>query len=319
MTPPPPPPRRIVKPPPPPMIAARRTSDRTSDWVVPFLIAIVALLLLTLFLIVIALWSTRGHSSIADGSGSASGSALESGKSVESQTSSEPTNHASSTPPDNLPPPPTKTHGSQSPATNTSRPQEPSGDTSSAIEQQHPIITGSKEEDNSSSVLGGSFFGIRAEGQRFVYVVDRSGSMGDIRYERAKTELIRSLAGLSRTQEFFVILYSDDSYPMFFPRKTTEFVKASDEAIEQVRDWVNGLGVNGGTNPEPALTKALRMKPDAVFFLTDGEIPASTADSVQRENGGKVTVHTIGFTNPASESVLREIADQSGGKYLFVP
>jgi hypothetical protein len=61
------------------------------------------------------------------------------------------------------------------------------------------------------------------------------------------------------------------------------------------------------------------MKPDAVFFLTDGAIPDSTADTVRQANTGSVSVHSIGFTNRAGETVLRRIADENNGDYLFVP
>ena len=47
------------------------------------------------------------------------------------------------------------------------------------------------------SGAGAEFFGIRARGQRFAYVVDISGSMGQNgRLELALGELVRSLAAL---------------------------------------------------------------------------------------------------------------------------
>jgi hypothetical protein len=211
---------------------------------------------------------------------------------------------------------PTQTAANSS--SKSSPPPQPRGDMAPSAGVPGPIST-LKDDEDTSSVLGGSFFGIRADGRRFVYVVDCSGSMVGAPYQRAQQELIRSLAALSKSQEFFVILYSDNSYPMYFPKNTQEFVKASDAAIEQVQTWVTNFSHHGGTNPEPALEQALKMKPDAVFFLTDGAIPDSTPDSVRQANSSNVSVHTIGFTNRAGESTLQQIADENNGSYLYVP
>ena len=60
-----------------------------------------------------------------------------------------------------------------------------------------------------------SFFGIRARGQFFVYVVDCSGSMiDDDRMPRATIELRRSVFGLREPQRFEVIFYNSESIPM---------------------------------------------------------------------------------------------------------
>ena len=54
-----------------------------------------------------------------------------------------------------------------------------------------------------------SFFDIAAKGNRFVYVVDRSGSMFDHGAIRvAKEELVTSLAALEQTQQFQVLFYN---------------------------------------------------------------------------------------------------------------
>src|SRR5262249_48107668 len=61
-----------------------------------------------------------------------------------------------------------------------------------------------------------SFFGIRAQGQFFVYVVDCSGSMiDDSRLVRAKSELRRSIMSLQLPQRFQIIFYNDR--PLAFP------------------------------------------------------------------------------------------------------
>lgn len=235
---PPPPPRRKVSPPPLPKMAGQGIPRRDSDWMLPFLIAAIALFLLLLILIAILLWVRLDGSQIADGSGTTNGSA---GQSASPSERNAPAKAASQpdAPPSQTPRQSRQTfQDAKSPAGNRPPTSQTGGDTSMANGQKGPIATQSSSDEDTSSVLGGSFFGIRAEGQRFVYVVDCSGSMTGAPYDRATQELVRSLAALAKTQEFFVILYSDDSYPMFMPKISHKFAKASDQAIEQVQTWV---------------------------------------------------------------------------------
>ncbi len=60
-----------------------------------------------------------------------------------------------------------------------------------------------------------TFFGIRARGQFFIYVVDCSGSMvDDDRLTRATLELRHSVLSLHEPQKFEVIFYNHESIPM---------------------------------------------------------------------------------------------------------
>src|SRR5262249_52423412 len=60
-----------------------------------------------------------------------------------------------------------------------------------------------------------TFFGVRARGLFFVYVVDCSGSMmDDDRMPRATIELRRSVLALQSPQKFEVIFYNNESIPM---------------------------------------------------------------------------------------------------------
>jgi hypothetical protein len=180
--------------------------------------------------------------------------------------------------------------------------------------------SGFRRDDEGRSVGGGSFFGIRADGRRFVYVVDCSGSMNGQPFERATAELLSSLANLAESQQFFVILFSTDSYPMFHPTASPEFLNATDDALKRVKTWLREFSEGGaGTEPEPSLVQALSLNPDAVFFLSDGAVPNSTADTVRTANPKKVPVHAIGFTNRAGETVLKQIAHENRGRYRFVP
>ena len=61
---------------------------------------------------------------------------------------------------------------------------------------------------------GTSFFGIEAAGESVVYIVDRSGSMQGARWNRATSELLKSVNSLKPDQKFFVFLFSGKCHPM---------------------------------------------------------------------------------------------------------
>ena len=100
-----------------------------------------------------------------------------------------------------------------------------------------------------------SFFGLRARGQFFVFVVDQSGSMiDDDRLTRAKIELLRSVFALQPPQRFEVIFFNEEATPMPggpLPRPADLKTK------NQLTSWLHLIGPDGGTDPRPAMAQAL--------------------------------------------------------------
>ena len=78
----------------------------------------------------------------------------------------------------------------------------------SAMEKEASSTTSNKT--NPLAGPSGSFFGINASGQKFVYVIDKSGSMKGRRYERATGELMASVERLNDSQYFYVMMFSSD-------------------------------------------------------------------------------------------------------------
>jgi hypothetical protein len=161
-----------------------------------------------------------------------------------------------------------------------------------------------------------SFFGLKAKGQRFVYVVDCSGSMLDeARLARAKDELRRSVWRLQPPQQFKVIFYNDEPIPMpgDLPRSADLTSKS------QLLAWLRLIEPDGGTEPRGALAQALALRPDAVFLLSDGEFPEGTVEAVARSNRRKVPIHCVDLSGGAAGDQLRRIAHDSGGRYAPRP
>ncbi len=179
---------------------------------------------------------------------------------------------------------------------------------------------------------GASFFGLEASGQRFAYIVDRSTSMktlipsGELsRWELTQIELIRSVHGLSANSEFYVVLYSSDAIPLF---GGSEWIKASQANKTSTAYAMMSTGANGGTMPIDAFTAVLTLdpKPDAVYFMTDGEFDQDVPGRVAQMNRRRrVPIHCILFGDPGSiektqrvEGMLQSIARSSRGRYRHV-
>jgi hypothetical protein len=122
-----------------------------------------------------------------------------------------------------------------------------------------------------------NFFGVSGYGQTFVYVVDCSGSMSEgHKFERAVYELLQSIEQLKSDQRYFIIFYNHRSFPM----DAAGLVGATPAHFEKTRDWVAHARPHGGTVPQPALLAALAMKPDAIFFLSDGLFDPDTGCAI---------------------------------------
>ncbi|MFO0960333.1 MAG: vWA domain-containing protein [Isosphaeraceae bacterium] len=156
-----------------------------------------------------------------------------------------------------------------------------------------------------------SFFGQKASGKVFVFVIDCSGSMGDGRLARAKSELRRTIASMRFPQQYLVIFYND------LARVMPGGVPRSGDATSTARleAWMSTVEAFGGTDPRSAMRTALGIHPDAIFLLTDGEYPRGSAESINGQNTGPVPVHCIDLGDGSGAASLRAIATHSGGTY----
>ena len=168
---------------------------------------------------------------------------------------------------------------------------------------------------------GASFFGIEARGSRFAYIVDVSGSMNEGRLAGMQRELTRSIDGLLEHSSFAVVFYSSQARMLGgrsrWMRATQRHKTLADREIRAVTS-------NGGTQPQPAFDAVfkLRPKPDAIYFMTDGEFGQGIAAYVAQMNessGQRTPIHCISFVERTSERLLRSIAEQSGGTYTHIP
>ncbi len=168
-------------------------------------------------------------------------------------------------------------------------------------------------------------FGTTGTGKRFVYVFDRSGSMGGgsrSALGAAKRELIRSFNSLTAQQEFLIVFYNQD--PIVFPQK--DLALADSRGKRNAENFVDTIAANGGTDHMAALKRALACKPDVIFFLTDADEPKMSNGNLAEikrlaRDAGGVQINAIEFgvgekISPDGNFIQR-LAQDNGGQYIY--
>lgn len=169
-----------------------------------------------------------------------------------------------------------------------------------------------------------SIFGVPGEGYKFVYVFDRSGSTGGPRNTlgAAKAELVASLNGLQSNHQFQIIFYNE--HPVIFnPAGAGRLVFATEQNKELARRFIGAITSDGGTRHEEALVLALKLQPDVIFFLTDGDDPQLLPQQLERihRRSGGTQINAIEFgLGPRSgqENFMVRLARENGGRYGYV-
>lgn len=192
---------------------------------------------------------------------------------------------------------------------------------------------GSRDGDGKSA----KFFGMRATGNRFVYVLDRSGSMGSQtqgpndqfqRFDVARNELMNSVESLRPHQEFYVVLFSNRIRRMFDAESVlARPIKATPENKSRLRYWLSTIEAEGGTDARKSLQLAFKMDPDAIFMLSDGEFRDENNDALPKsidiakrffQEQRPIQINSIAFEDQRSKINMQQLADASGGQFRFV-
>jgi hypothetical protein len=160
-----------------------------------------------------------------------------------------------------------------------------------------------------------------------VYVLDHSGSMIDT-FDFLREEVKKSLSGLGPRHKFSVVMFSE-KVDATFPEDGSGLRIASPDAKRELNNFVDNVRAAGKNDDlyEPfaeGLRKAFAMKPNIIYFLTDGNFDPKVVDEARRLNqaaGNKVRIHTLAFirVSKEAEKALETIAtDSNKGTFKFV-
>jgi von Willebrand factor type A domain len=163
------------------------------------------------------------------------------------------------------------------------------------------------------------------EGHSFVFVIDRSASMGAGglgAIGAAAKELAAQLGSLTADQKFQVVAYNESS--VYFTGR--ELIPATDENKQKLVSYIANLGDYGQTEHERGLLAALRLKPEVIFLLTDGGDPHLRPGQINflaEQAGARTSIHCIQFGTGTADAIpadhfLRRLAAETGGSYAFI-
>jgi len=214
------------------------------------------------------------------------------------------------------------------------------------------------EEQASEEVkesVGLTFFGIRTDSERVLFVLDLSGSMNfsmvprsnpdddmsrptddpqegeQSRLEAAKIALTRALGGIGDGAVFNIIFYASDVWSW-----QDDLLDMNGETRSEAMRYVEDLDAVGGTNIYGALSQAFELagvsggdgwedpRIDTIFFLSDGRPsvglttdPSEILEFVRELNqSAGIVIHTIGLSGAQDAFLMRSLAEQNGGTYV---
>lgn len=166
-----------------------------------------------------------------------------------------------------------------------------------------------------------SFFGLKAQGQRVVFVIDRSASMGlHGALATATRELLASVEQLPADALFQVIVYHRQAEPIL--PGSPVWLSASADVKRRVGEAMETLRAEGSTDHLPALRRALGQHPDVIFFLTDADdLTPEQQREISRLNRGQAIIHTIELTlanQRRPDMPMQVLARENRGRYQAV-
>ncbi len=171
-----------------------------------------------------------------------------------------------------------------------------------------------------------NFYGTGGNAMRIVYLLDHSGSLLD-NFNFLQKEVKRSVQNLLPVQMFGLIVFAGTEEGTQVLTPGTGLVRATTEVKREAGAKMD-LVVSKGRNDDEfdpffdAFQKAFAMKPQLIYFLTDGRFDPKLIDAVKNLNNGKtkIRINTIAFVGKDDGyfDQMRQISKDSGGTFKFV-
>lgn len=201
------------------------------------------------------------------------------------------------------------------------------------------LAAGLNKAASGMSRVGGTsmvkFFGKTTQVQAVVFVVDISGSMvmgtkNAKTYDDLEDEVKRVIRGLDEKTLFGIVAFSGDAYLY-----KDELVPASKDEKQRAIFWLRKQSPVGwdkadeeekkrhqGTRADRGLEAAFKLKPDTIFFVSDGEptgaSPAQVLKSVEKWQKGlpkPVAINSVAYLADSGQNFMKELATQNKGSF----
>lgn len=170
-----------------------------------------------------------------------------------------------------------------------------------------------------------TLFGLPGSGSKFLYVLDTSDSMTLPQgrpLATAKQEIVDSIDKLDKLCEFYVIHYNN--VPRLLDMTAGRNCFGTEDNKLAAKRLIAAIPTGQRTEHEPAIIMALRMRPDVLYLMTDGDDPAlerRDLERISRVNEGQAIIHAVQFGKGAPKrgaDWLKQLAKENRGQYKFV-
>ncbi|XP_052099163.1 von Willebrand factor A domain-containing protein 5A-like isoform X2 [Mytilus californianus] len=156
--------------------------------------------------------------------------------------------------------------------------------------------------------------------REFIFVIDRSGSMGNVRIKKAKETLLLLLKSLPVGCLFNVVSFGSNFSTLF--EQSEEY---NEKTLKQALSLQEQMEADmGGTEILQPLKQIYSKNckqgyPRQIFLLTDGGV-SNTNEVIKlaKKNNGNTRVFTFGIGDGASTSLIKNVAKASNGKAIFI-
>lgn len=177
------------------------------------------------------------------------------------------------------------------------------------------------------AVFGGStvtFFGVTSQAKKIVFIIDHSGSMiGRLHLVRA--EVRHAINHLMPFQKFAIVVFA--AYPHILGNQTG-LIRATRPALTEMDFLLKGHHIiaegrnNGMVQPfAMAFRVAYAMKPDVIYFLTDGHFSPKLLQFISRQtlqNPVPVNTFSLLSSDPIFEHEMQLIAQMTHGTFHLI-
>ena len=163
----------------------------------------------------------------------------------------------------------------------------------------------------------------RMEGRSFLFLLDRSKSMGSTGLgvvQAARKELAGAVEKLDSHHKFQILGYNNITSPMKAPR----LLHASKENKLAVPKFVGNMAAYGPTNHIVGIISAISYQPDVIVLLTDGGSPGLNEQElkqIRNATGGQIQIHCVQFGLGAQrheDEFMGLLAAQNGGTFRYI-
>ena len=163
----------------------------------------------------------------------------------------------------------------------------------------------------------------RMTGRSFVFVIDRSHSMGSQGLGvimAAREELSAAINQLEPHHYFQIVGYHENTVTM----SNRQLLPASPSNKLMVPGHIANLSAFGATNHENGLIAAAAFKPDVIVFLTDGGYPELNSGQlamIHRIVPRNCQIHCVQFGVGSQQkkiNFMTRLADQNDGTFRYI-